>query len=90
MKKIVVLMLMAIILTGCEEVNTQKVYTPVVDNYPKQFHLIEDGETGILYIDNEFRSGGNTSREYHIYTPYYLENGKLCKYYDGKIVEVGE
>ena len=88
MKKIAVLILMAVMLTGCDDVEITT-YEPSVSPTPERFNLIEDGETGILYIDNEVRTG-NAQHRYSIYTPYYSENGKLCKLNDGKIVEVEE
>ena len=84
MKKIAALMLVAIMLTGCDDIEVRPTYEPVVSSTPERFNLVEDGETGILYISNR------TYENYYIYTPYYSENGKLCRYCDGKIVEVGE
>ena len=69
--------LTAALFTGCEEVEVSS--TPIVTTKTSVFRLIEDPSTGILYIDNS---------SYHIYTPYYSSNGKLCKYEDNEIVEV--
>lgn len=90
MKKIVVLMLSMILLSGCDYEDGEVDYSPKVNEFAgKQFSLITDRSTGILYIDNTFYC--NRGADFaHVYTPYYSENGKLCKYYDGKIVEVGE
>ena len=43
--------------------------------------VVADEDTHILYI---YRSIGNNG----YLTPYYSKNGKLCKYEDGKIIEV--
>lgn len=45
--------------------------------------IIADKDTHILYI-----MYSNGYRGY--LSPYYSENGKLCKYEDGKIIEVEE
>lgn len=46
-------------------------------------YVVADKDTHILYI--------KYSNGYRGYlSPYYSENGKLCKYEDGKIIEVGE
>lgn len=48
------------------------------------FDTVIDPNTNIVYIDN------TTSKNYHVYTPYYGENGKICKYEDGRIIEIEE
>jgi hypothetical protein len=48
------------------------------------FDLVADPETGVIYIKNYTRDS------YTVYTPYFSENGKLCKYDDHKIVEIEE
>lgn len=86
MKKCVVLILLSVLLTGCDTVEAD--YSPYVATNLVKFNLIEDPNTGILYIDNKFDyQGGHPG---HVYTPYYSENGKLCRLNDGKIVEVTE
>lgn len=90
MKKCVVFILLAALLTGCDtvEVDDGSYYSPYVNTKHVKFTLIEDPNTGILYIDNKFDFQGGLPA--HIYTPYYSENGKLCRLNDGKIVEVTE
>ena len=80
MKKIIVVVLCGIfLLTGCIDKNLES-----VEMENATFNLVSDPDTGIIYIKNY------TYHNNHVYTPYYSENGKLCKYNDGKIVEVGE
>lgn len=45
--------------------------------------VVADSETHILYI---YHDGNRTG----YICPYYSKNGKLCKYEDGKIIELGE
>jgi len=55
------------------------------------FDLIVDRKTGIVYIDNvinTYKGESGFARTYHIYTPYYSERGLLCRFDDGKVVEV--
>jgi hypothetical protein len=44
-------------------------------------YIVADEETHILYIKYAVGNLG-------YFSPYYSENGKLCKYEDGKIIEV--
>lgn len=39
--------------------------------------IVVDDSTGIVYIEG-----------YRVLSPYYSPNGKICKYVDGKLVEV--
>lgn len=77
MKKIVTVVLCGVfLLTGCG-----KNVDPVeIEN--ASFDLVSDHNTGIIYIKN-------LTHSYCVYTPYYSKNGKLCRYNDGRIVEVG-
>lgn len=78
MKKIIAVVLCGmLLLTGCANRNIEPVE---IGN--TTFDLISDRDTGIVYIKN------CTSHGYYVYTPYYSENGKLCRYYEGMIVEV--
>lgn len=53
------------------------------------FDLVVDGKTGIVYIDNTFKTSYNSViHDNHIYTPYYSENGKLCKFDDNQLIEI--
>lgn len=80
MKKIIAVALCGIfLLTGCSYANVDSVE---IEN--TSFDLVSDHDTGIIYIRNP------TTHGYYVYTPYYSENGKLCRYDDGRIVEVSE
>lgn len=53
------------------------------------FDLVVDKKTGIVYIDNIFKTSYNSViHDNHIYTPYYSENGKLCKFDDNQLIEI--
>lgn len=53
------------------------------------FDLVVDKKTGIVYIDNVFKTSYNSViHDNHIYTPYYSENGKLCKFDDNQLIEI--
>lgn len=84
MKKIILCVLIICLLfcTGCTEENLASRakkreirYVNLTEN------IIADKDTHILYV---YYSGGNQA----YLCPYYSENGKLCKYEDGKIIEV--
>lgn len=78
MKKIMAVVLCGIfLLTGCANKNIESVETESIT-----FDLASDRDTGIIYIKN------NTYGNHYVYTPYYSENGKLCRYDDGRIVEI--
>ena len=84
MKKLIISILLILCLTGCEY------YQPTtVDNSVEysDFKLIIDSKTKVVYIDNMIV---NSNGEHHIYTPYYSKNGKLCKYDDERLMEIGE
>ena len=98
MEKIVALILCGIfLLTRCADENVEYVETEgttlrkvsdenveSVEIENTTFDLVSDNGTGIIYIKNLTRD------PYYVYTPYYSKNGKLCRYDDGKIVEVEE
>lgn len=46
-------------------------------------YVVADKDTHILYVRYSKGNEGYLS-------PYYSKNGKLCRYEDGKIIEVGE
>lgn len=52
-----------------------------IDTFDSTDIIMADENTGILYYKNTV-----TDNKYMC--PYYSENGKLCRYEDGKIVEV--
>lgn len=81
MKKIITVVLCGIfLLTGCT--NSESVESAEIKSIT--FDLVSDHDTGIIYIENYTTSGIS------VYTPYYSKNGKLCRYDDGRIVEVEE
>lgn len=81
MKKLIVIVLCMLFLTGCTSRNLEDVSKSVEST---TFHLVSDRATNIIYIRNYTYNGC------YVYTPYYSENGKLCKFVDNKIVEVNE
>ena len=87
MKKIRISLLLLICLmccSGCEyeseniESRAERGFIEYVDF---SYDVVADKETHILYV---YYSKGNSA----YISPYYSENGKLCKYEDGKIIEV--
>ena len=81
----VMLIFLIILLSGCDYESGEPIPNDVQMEY-SDFDLVIDGTTKIVYIDNMFlNANGN---EYHIYTPYYSKNGKICKFVDGKIVDL--
>ena len=89
-KKLIVLLFACLLLTGCEDVEvTTTPSISTVDMEYSQFDLICDEKTNIVYIDNVVKSETEYGYKYHhIYTPYYSRNGKLCRFVDGKVVEI--
>lgn len=88
MKRLVAILMiftLCIALCGCEETYV----TTVSSSYEySDFDLVSDSKTKVVYIDNKVHSDNGLS--YHIYTPYYSKNGKLCRYEEGKMMEVIE
>ena len=91
MKKLIsVIMVIFIIITMCgcgarpisknDFANDGYYIYPVAIRGEKQ--LIYDTETKIVYISQSTYSG------FPIYTPYFSENGFLCKFINGELVEV--
>ena len=76
MKRLLLIILLLMCLTGCEE-STEYVQA----DYDITFNLVSDPQTDIIYIKSR------THNDY-VYTPYYSKNGKLCRYVDGEIKEV--
>lgn len=90
MKKILLIILLALLLTGCEyeSITVEPTINSVQMEY-SDFELITDQKTGIVYIKNEIKIPGEYgSHYYQIYTPYYGRSGKPCKFIDGRVVEV--
>lgn len=89
MKKIfmggVLLLLCVFILSGCDTAHN----TPIENSIEhSDFNLVVDNKTKVVYIDNTIDAGDNKFYTYHVYTPYYSENGYLCKFDDGKMIEI--
>ena len=81
----VLLLSCVFLLSGCDTAYN----TPVENSIEySDFNLIVDDKTKIVYIDNAIDTGDKGLYTYHIYTPYYSENGRLCKYDDGKLIEI--
>lgn len=82
----VLLLSCACLLSGCD---TAPYRTPVEDSIEySDFNLVVDDKTKIVYIDNAIDSGDKGLYTYHVYTPYYSENGYLCKFDNGKMIEI--
>ena len=80
MKRLLLIIILLMCLTGCEDVNTTPI--PVQVDYDITFNLVSDPQTDIVYIKN------CTDNNKPVYTPYYSKNGKLCRYVDGEIKEI--
>lgn len=84
MKKLILCVLIICLLfcSGCTEENLEsRAEQGLIEYVDITEDIVADKDTHILYI--------YYSREYNSYlSPYYSENGKLCKYEDGKIIEV--
>lgn len=89
-KKVIALVLACVMLTGCEEVEVSTSPSlSSVDMEYSTFDLIQDEKTCIVYIDNVVRTyDGTFWKSFHVYTPYYSKNGKICRYVDGRVVEI--
>lgn len=83
-KMMILAMLACMALTGCEAEPMPSMIDVSMEY--SDFTLVADSKTGIVYIDNEFDYQGGSPA--HVYTPYYGRNGKLCRFVDGKVVEV--
>ena len=82
-----------ILLAGCEvePENVSPTISTVQIEY-SDFNLVVDSKTKIVYIDNivKFHNPNASNQVSHVYTPYYSENGRLCKFDDGVVKEVEE
>lgn len=96
MKKVIIFALLVLLLTGCSEFEYDGTIEPltksidVVEREYSEFELAVDEVTNIVYIDTAVTwiDGDGWRRESHIYTPYYSKNGKLCKFDDGRVMEI--
>lgn len=84
MKKLILCVLIICLLfcSGCTEENLEsRAGKGLIEYVDLTEAIIADKDTHILYV--------YYSKRYNSYlSPYYSENGKLCKYEDGKIIEV--
>lgn len=90
MKKLIVSLLLICLLccSGCEyesENIESRAERGVIEYVDFADDVVADKDTHILYIYYNPPSGSND-----VLCPYYSTNGKLCRYEDGKIMEVGE
>lgn len=84
MKRLILCVLIICLLfcSGCTKENLESRAEQGLIEYENfTYDIVADEETHIMYI---YRSIGNNG----YMTPYYSKNGKLCKYEDGKIIEV--
>ena len=84
MKKLIfcVLIICLIFCTGCTEENLEsRAELGQIEYVDLTEDIIADKDTHILYV---YYIRGNIG----YLSPYYSKNGKLCKYEDGKIIEV--
>ena len=87
MKKLIISLLLICLLccSGCEyeSVNIEsRAELEVIKYVDFAYDVVADEDTHILYI---YHKEGCESA---VLCPYYSKNGKLCKYEDGKIIEV--
>lgn len=101
MKKRFLLTLMCIAtlsctLTGCNDYNPKSNkntasgvsgFEPIPE-HPNLFYETEYGTDMIYYIFSSSVAIGRQGYGYGYMAPYYSENGKLCRYIDGEIVEI--
>lgn len=70
--------------SGCTEENLDsRAEQGLIEYVDFTEDVVADKDTHIMYI---YYCKGNTG----YLSPYYSQNGKLCKYEDGKIIEVSE
>ena len=86
MKRLILCALIICLLfcSGCTKENLEsRAEQGSIEYFDLTYHVVADEDTHILYI---FCDGNNAA----YICPYYSKNGKLCKYEDGKIIEVEE
>lgn len=81
----VIVIIFCCLLSGCDYEEGESLGSSVQIEY-SDFDLVIDSKTKIVYIDNEIYNAN--ASVFHVYTPYYSENGNLCRYEDGKLIEV--
>ena len=89
MKKLIVSLLLICLLccSGCEyesENIESRAERGTIEYVDFTDDIVADEDTHILYIYHKVESG------LAFLSPYYSKNGKLCRYEDGKIIEVND
>lgn len=87
MKKLIVSLLLICLMccSGCEyesENIESRAERGTIEYIDFTYDILADEDTHILYI---YRNGAANNS---VLCPYYSKNGKLCRYEDGKIIEV--
>lgn len=86
MKRIILsgLIISLLFCSGCTEENLDsRAEQGLIEYEDFTEDIVADKDTHILYVKYSRGNKGYLS-------PYYSKNGKLCKYEDGKIIEVSE
>lgn len=87
---IIACLIVGIVYKTKQTTNSEEPAIEAVQMEYSDFDLVVDEKTGIVYIDNVFKTSYNSViHTNHIYTPYYSENGKLCKFDDNQLIEIG-
>lgn len=84
MKKLIVSLLLICLMccSACTEENLDsRAEQGLIEYEYFADNVVADEDTHILYI---YRNDGESA----VICPYYSKNGKLCRYEDGKIIEV--
>lgn len=89
MKKLIVSLLLICLMccSGCEyesENIESRAKRGVIEYVDFSYDVVADEDTHILYIYHNSSTEATNS----VLCPYYSKNGKLCRYEDGKIMEV--
>lgn len=83
MKKIInttiILFICLLLMTACGKTNSA-----ILKSIEEQDYLVYDYNTKIVYYYFDKING------YSYMNEYYSENGKICRYIDGKIVEIND
>ena len=87
MRKILLSLLIVCLMccSGCAESENieSRAEREAIEYVEFTYNVVADKDTHILYI---YHHNNNTA----YLCPYYSKNGKLCRYEDGKIIEVEE
>ena len=91
MKRLILCALITCLLfcSGCTEENLEsRAEQGQIEYVDFTEDIVADEETHILYIYHNGMT--NSAQNNAVLCPYYSKNGKLCRYEDGKIIEVEE